>query len=246
MWNPPGYQAGVHVPGTTVPIAHAVAAANSAPVAPVPHPESETERADRVWDAERLAEIQTVTDPTERLVRAVAAFTLPTTRQIYGRGGRRTTELTVWGGGRSTTYLVEKVCPGWNSSCTDVGSYDDNEVAAWFANEARTRDIKPQTVVSWPEPRKTIFGKVSVLPSLEVALRDGADVGVWKIPRKLVSWNSSILTPSRDAMIADDGRLFVGYTWETGRVKPGMDVGGRLRVSALTYLAEILGYPVKQ
>jgi hypothetical protein len=82
------------------------------------------------------------------------------------------------------------------------------------------------------------------MPSEEVVVRTGAEIGAWRVPARLIMWDPNILRPE-DALIADDGRLYVQHYWE-GRVKkPGLAVGGRLRIAALVYLAGPLGFPVR-
>jgi hypothetical protein len=163
---------------------------------------------------------------------------------VEGVGGRRTTEPTVMLSRGSKPYLVDKAVPGWNPSCEEVANYDDEDIARWFAGAARRQGLKPQSRVAWPEPRLGVFGKVK-LKGGRVVLRDGPEVGVWQLPSKLVRWSEENFAPP-DALIAEDGRLFIGFVWTFGRRNPSLMINGRFRIAALVHMARLLGFPTKK
>jgi conjugative relaxase-like TrwC/TraI family protein len=140
--------------------------------------------------------------------------------------------------------LVDKVVPGWNPSCDEVANYNDEDIARWFAGAARRQGLRPQSRVAWPEPHRGVFGKVK-LKGGQVVLRDGPEVGAWKVRSTLVRWNAENFAPP-SALIAEDGQLFIGFVWIFDRRNPSLEVAGRFRVAALIHLARSLGFPTRR
>jgi hypothetical protein len=79
----------------------------------------------------------------------------------------------------------------------------------------------------------------------QVVLRDGPEVGAWKVRSTLVRWNAENFAPP-SALIAEDGQLFIGFVWIFDRRNPSLEVAGRFRVAALIHLARSLGFPTRR
>ena len=183
----------------------------------------------------QIAEVvAATTHATERLVRALGRFAVVVEQRAYGPGGRVGTKAGVMRGtGYYTSDLraIESVCPGWNPSMSEHGNWDDEEVAAWFADYAVEHGVSPESV-QMKEPVLNWLGKPKHDRAGTPVVRLSPPVPGWVIPAALLgswmpAWDSPVKPP-------DDGLIDT-----TGRAD------APLPAAALWYLAKLLGFPLK-
>lgn len=147
MWNPPGHQPGVHVPGTTVPIPYAMA---NAPAPYVISPEEARRKAEvaakRREERERrlqnlTAQAHATRDSERRLALAVTIALTATSddQAIMGDPGD-----------------LHQLCPAyfgpnwrWTHDPQCLITYTPERVSRWFASEAAAISLPPSSTFKW-------------------------------------------------------------------------------------------------
>jgi hypothetical protein len=201
----------------------------------------EAERAREIADRAELESLRRVADPSERLIRAVARYMPIREESREWRGGRRREEPVMADG--SAIRTVDLISPNWNRHMTEVGSYDQEALARWFAAEAARAGLPPdRSNMAWPEPRppRKLLSRTPI-PTNAVKTREGAVTDAWLVPKILLKRSDGGLEP--DGYIARDGRLFVGWTVTATR-EPALVPASSITVAGLVYLGYRLGLEV--
>lgn len=227
MWNPlhpPGHQPGTHVPGTTVPIPHAMGLAPQSPAGII--------RIDTSLSAENealLAEVKAIGDPIERLFRAVMILgtdgphSEPSINRMVtdATGLKHSNDVLFWG--EDTRRRIT-----------------DPDIAAWFAARARLDGLAPDFDMRWPVLSVSHRGKPRGHPPW-FAVRYGSPVGVWRIPNEAIKWavspRAEIDGRPGGAFVSANGELFIEWRQLHSKGKPiGLESGGHFTLDTLMYL----------
>jgi hypothetical protein len=120
------------------------------------------------------------------------------------------------------------------------GTWNDEAISRWFAGAAVESQVPADRTVAWPEPRPSRFRRTRLGP---VDVRDGSSVGVWVVPRLLLTPATVMNTP--DALISLDGRLYVGWEAHVSARGPVTRPMQRFSLAAIVYLAARLGFDVQ-
>jgi hypothetical protein len=178
-------------------------------------------------DQDAIARIQNYPDPITRLLGAIATFVELEWVTIDGASRYLPT-------GQSQVAadgMIRKVYPNWPRQPSD------EEVALSFARAAKSGGVEADDTCRWPEPAKGLLGGWRSEPGGGIKKKLGGPTAVWRIPSN--RFIGSFLWLREDGLIAEDGRLYLGWQ-RVSSDKKRIHRMGELGLPALHYLGSRL------